>query len=981
MSLKPWYKIIDPREDLKEGRPLDASEFAVHLDKVRTGDAPNDYTDPHRFFERTYLTSTLTKFAGEVVRRLSGEITQTNAVFNLSTQFGGGKTHALTLLYHLAQHGEKSHGWPGVLTITNEAGITTIPRANTATFVGTEFDSIRGRSDGPDSPVRKTPWGEIAWQLGGRKSYAIVAQHDHQMIAPGGDVIRAFLPTDTPCLILLDELMNYMSRSRKTGLSDQLYDFIQNLSQVAASERGIVLAVSVPASELEMTSQDAADFERIKKLLDRVGKAYIMSSDTETSEIIRRRLFDWKGVPPEAKPVISDFADWARENKDSLPSWFPVDHAYEAFEATYPFHPMVLSVFDRKWRSLPRFQQTRGVLRLLALWVSASFQGYKGGAQDPLIMLGSAPFENPLFRAAVLEQAGEERFEGVITTDISGKADSHAIRLDQESRDEIRKKKLHQKIATSIFFESNGGTESHPEASLPEIRLSCGTPDIEITNVDACLEALSPPNGVCFFLNAENNRYWFGLKSNPIKIHAEKKPFVSSQNVEKCVQDFVQSAFKEGKGGIERIFYPERSVQIPDHPTLHLIVTSPSMSLSSTETKKLIFEMMKECGTSGRTFKSSLIFAISDDSTRLTDIARSYLAWQEIHEERERLNLDDSQKKQVVEYIASTKTDLKEQVWRSYNKLGLYSQTNDVDIIDMGLINSSSSETITSFILGKLRDLSLLSYTIAPKFIVRHWPPAFKDREWSSKAVKDAFYSSPQLPRIIGPEIIKDTISAGVSNGDFAYVGLNVNGKYDLFYFKEPISSLQVELSDETFLISAYNAQKYLDNLSRKVTSIRISNNNITLTKGQKHTFTYQVLDENGDPIEGKSAFWEVAEGGTVTSNGEFTAGENIGGYHLKVSCEDVRSEAAIQIIPGDTPPPPPLPPPTQTTMQWEGEIPHLKWMNFYMKVLQKYANNGKLSVSVNFSLTKDAGLTDEEIQELKSALMDLGLNDHIDVK
>jgi hypothetical protein len=37
--------------------------------------------------------------------------------------------------------------------------------------------------------------------------------------------------------------------------------------------------------------------------------------------------------------------------------------------------PSVISVFERKWQSLPRFQRTRGVLRLLALWVSHNYQG------------------------------------------------------------------------------------------------------------------------------------------------------------------------------------------------------------------------------------------------------------------------------------------------------------------------------------------------------------------------------------------------------------------------------------------------------------------------------------------------------------------------------------------------------------------------------------------------------------------------------
>jgi hypothetical protein len=44
-----------------------------------------------------------------------------------------------------------------------------------------------------------------------------------------------------------------------------------------------------------------------------------------------------------------------------------------------------------------------------------------------------------MFRAAVFEQLGEGRLEGAVTTDICGKKDSHAVRLDKEAVDAIRK--------------------------------------------------------------------------------------------------------------------------------------------------------------------------------------------------------------------------------------------------------------------------------------------------------------------------------------------------------------------------------------------------------------------------------------------------------------------------------------------------------------------------------------------------------------
>ena len=178
MPVKPWYKIVTPREDLREGKPLDASEFAVHLDQVREGRAPADYQKPERFFERTYLTKNLATLASEVIRRLSGERTETNAIFNLATQFGGGKTHALTLLYHLARSGPAANKWAGVSTLLARAGVAGVPKAEAAVFVGTEFDSISGRGGNDGMPLRKTPWGEIAFQLGGEAGFAIVAEHD-----------------------------------------------------------------------------------------------------------------------------------------------------------------------------------------------------------------------------------------------------------------------------------------------------------------------------------------------------------------------------------------------------------------------------------------------------------------------------------------------------------------------------------------------------------------------------------------------------------------------------------------------------------------------------------------------------------------------------------------------------------------------------------------------------------------------------------
>ena len=248
-----------------------------------------------------------------MLRRLSGVTVETSAVFNLATQFGGGKTHALTLLYHLAKHGPRAEAWQGVRALLQQAQVASVPAAATAVFVGTEFDSLKGRGGDDGTPLRRTPWGEIAWQLGGKESFAEVATHDEKGIAPAGDVIRSFLP-DRPALILMDELVNYMSRNRKSGLTSQLYDFLQNLSETVRGRDNVVLAVSIPSLMDEMTVDDYADFDRLKKMLDRVGKAILLSAEADAAEIIRRRLFEWGGLPDEARKTASAYADWVLEH-------------------------------------------------------------------------------------------------------------------------------------------------------------------------------------------------------------------------------------------------------------------------------------------------------------------------------------------------------------------------------------------------------------------------------------------------------------------------------------------------------------------------------------------------------------------------------------------------------------------------------------------------------------------------------------------
>jgi hypothetical protein len=923
MALKPWYKVITPREDLRDGRPLDASEFAVHLDHVRDGRAPDDYKKPERFFDRTFLTSSLCELGGGVVRRLSGIKVETSAVYNLTTQFGGGKTHALTLLYHLASAGPVASSWKGVQALLDKAGVQAVPGAATAVFVGTEFDSLTGRGGKDGTPLRRTPWGEIAFQLGGKEGFAVVAQHDEERTAPSTEVIRRFLPRDKPSLILMDELLNYLNRerNRKTGLGGQLYSFVQNLSEEARAQDRVVLAVSLPSVVDEMTPEDEADFQRFEKLLDRLGKAMIMSAESETSEIIRRRLFEWGGLPDDAKKTAAEYADWIQAHRSEVPNWFPVDHAKEAFAATYPFHPTLLSVFERKWQSLPRFQQTRGILRLLALWVANAYQaGFKGAHKDPLIGMGTAPLDDPLFRSAIFEQLGGAKLEGAVTTDICGKKDSHALRLDKEAIETIRKARLHQKVATTIFFESNGG-QAKTEATLPEIRLAVAEPDLDIGNVETALDALST---TCYYLSAEKNRYRFSLSPNLNKLLADRRASVQSPRVEERVRAEVQKVFAEGKGLVDRIFFPDKSGQIPDGARLTVVVLPPDQAVTDKATRSFVDTATKEHGSSARTFKSALVWAVAEGADSLREDARKVLAWEDIDDEKESLfrRDDDAPRRQLAESLKKAQRDIKETVWRTYKNVMLLGKDGEWKTVDLGLVHSSAAPSIGQLILERLGQAGdIEDKGVSPNFLVRNWPPAFK--EWSTKSVRDAFFASPQFPRLLNPDSIKDTIARGVENGMLGYVGKKADGSYAPFHWQTSLAALDVEISDETFVIRKEVAEAYK---AGKVASI-----------------------PTAGPVTGTATPGTTPPTGTGTIPQPPTTGTK---------------------PPGAS---------TVPSISWKGEVPPQKWMNFYTKVLSKFSTGSGLKLTLRVDVAPPEGVSTQKVDETKVALRELGLNDELD--
>lgn len=922
MTLQPWYKVAMPREDLRKGQPLDASEFAIHLDQVIEGRAPRDYREPQRFFARTEITKGLETLAVETLRRLAGEGKGSSPGVNLTTQFGGGKTHALVLLYYLAKYGEASHAWHGVSDLLKKAELPRVPKARVAAFVGNRFDFVLG-SGKDGEPRRKTPWGDIAWQLGGSEAYSQLEKHDREGIVPGGEVLEGILSGE-PVLILMDEVLNYVRRTRDAGgdyarVGSQMYSFLDVLSREAIGRSGLVLCVSLPMSEYEMTQDDIAEFQRLSKLMDRLSQPAILSEGQEIARIIRRRLFEEFSDQKEIRRTAKNYARWLVEHRQQLPEWFPVDMATQVFEAAYPFHPTALSVFERKWQGLPRFQLTRGTLRMLALWVSRLYQeSFMAGHRDPLIGLGTAPLADSYFRAEVFAQLGE-RMEEAVLADIAG-AEAWAVRLDEGAPDTIKRARLHQKVATAVFFESWGG-QPRKGATLPEVRLAVGEPGLDIGNVETVLEDLVRS---CYYLSAEGTCYRFSRAPNLNKLLADRKATVSQERAEERVREAIRKVFDAGPRTFERRYFPTDS-GIPDTPALALVIMPPDQTwepVTREATRQKITTCIQECGVRGRTFKSALIFAVAYSGSQLNEDAKNLIALESLEGEVAELPLDEVElwrlNRQLADLKGRAQRDLKEHIWQAYRYLVLLDEGDTLKEVDLGPLHSSAGESLVGLIQARLKQEGLLEESVTPDFLVRNWPPALAE-EWSTKGVRDAFYASPQFPRLTDGQVLRKTIAEGVRRGKFGYASKSPDGSYQTVAVEDTtFGEGDVEFSEQVVLL-------------RKETAV--------------------ALKEGRPPVE-------VRAGGEEEAGGEAAGGKEDRGPGGDV----------IVAPPGER----------VSSISWHGKVPWQKWAQFYPKVLSRFATQEGLDLEVHFKVAPPEGVSKDKVEDTKAALRELGLDDRV---
>lgn len=809
--MEPWYKVATPRREVREGRSFNPDEFAIALEQVVSGTAPEDYRDPAQFFARTCFTRALREHAGMVLRRLAGRTENTAPVLTLITQFGGGKTHTLTTLYHLATGGEAVAGLDGVTELARQAGLTTIPKARVAVFVGNAWDP---------RPGRETPWIDIARQLAGDSGVAALGT-EAKTTAPGTDAIaRVFEAAGAPVLLLFDEVLNYLNRHR--GGADAFHAFIQNLTVATTGTTHGACVISLPRSQVEMTEWDQEWQDRIAKVVRRVAKDLIVNDESEIGEVVRRRLFQDIGNERLRKSAARAFADWCFDRRAQLPpEWTAVDSAttevkareflLRRFEACYPFHPATLSVFQRKWQALPQYQQTRGTLAMLAQWIAIAAQdAFRKARTEPLITLGSAPLDEPGFRSVVLGQLGESRLIAAIEADIAG-AQAHARALDTDTKGPLRD--IHRRVGTAILFESSGG-QTEKVAHLPELRFGLGEPELDTTSIDSA--ALALEDRAYFIRRVGSDGFRIGHQPTMRKVVSDRRASLDDgTEVQPALRKLVEEEFRRG-AGIPIVPFPQDGAAIPDTPRLSLIIASPDLEWTGRgPLREQIAQWTRQRGGSPRLYPAALVWCLKKPGRDLRDKVEIWLAWQRVAREVAEGTLggdfDRSDRTDLQSRVREAEIAARDEVWGDYRFAVLADgrESDGLKVIDLGAGHASSGQSLSGRIVAALKSEALLNDSVGVGYLERNWPPALAEEgAWPLASLRQSFLDG-SLTRLIDPDtVLRVKIIEFVGNGDLGLAsGRRAGGGYHRLWFRDHLSPDEVAFESGVFLLRRTTAE------------------------------------------------------------------------------------------------------------------------------------------------------------------------------
>ncbi|MGB4226559.1 MAG: Swt1 family HEPN domain-containing protein, partial [Candidatus Dechloromonas phosphoritropha] len=799
-SLKPWREVVMPHEDVASGRYQQA-EFAADLWQVHLGEGTPEYRDPVEFFRRTYLTTSLKEMLTGAVRRLT--VGGGDPVVQLQTNFGGGKTHSMLALYHLFS-GIAPTELAGIDTVMAGAGASTVPGARRVVLVGNKI-SPGNPSIKADGTVVHTLWGELAWQLGGRKAYARVQNDDERATSPG-DVLRELFNEYGPCLILIDEWVAYARQLHDqsdlpAGGFETQFTFAQVLTESAKAAKNCLLVISLPASDTSGSPHTQADdvevggtrgreaLDRLRNVVGRVESSWRPATAEEGFEIVRRRLFQPLSDPAQFRDrdvVARAFAEFYRNQQAEFPPECRESDYEQRIKAAYPIHPEIFDRLYTDWSTLVKFQRTRGVLRLMAAVIHSLWEK---GDRNPLILPANVAIDDPRVQSELTRYLSDN-WVPVIEKDVDG-PNSLPLRLDGELPN-LGRLSACRRVARAIYLGSAPTTAAaHKGIEDRRVKLGCVMPGESPAVFGDALRRMA---GAATYLYQDGPHYWYSTQPTVTKL-AEDRAEQLKREPDKVTHELEQRLRRDlaRTGDFNRIHaMPQSGADVPDDLEARLVVLgvghpySREVGNHAEAAAKVILETR---GNSPRIYRNTLVF-LAADKTRLQDLeeaARKVLAWQSILDEQVQLNLTPYQVKQAENQKVAADSAVTARLPETYQWLLAPVQNTPQSAVTWAAQRLSGTDALAVRASKKLRADELYLTSFAPTRLRMELDkiPLWRGDHVEVKQLIEDFARYPYLPRLKEPAVLLHAIGDGVklltwSQDSFAFADNHdeVAGRY-----------------------------------------------------------------------------------------------------------------------------------------------------------------------------------------------------------
>lgn len=724
--MKYFHTVAIPHKDILEGR-LTMDVFAADLYEVSQNRGPDEYKDADTFFKKTYLTEGLKNLLNIVERRLKGE--GGDPVIQIQTPFGGGKTHALIAIYH------KAKDWGAKPVVISGTALST----------------------------KETLWGVMEKQLTGK------VEQLKGNVSPGKEALRRLLEDKQPVLILMDEVLEYVTKAagvkvEQSTLAAQTIAFMQELTETAGILDKVCLVITLPSSIIEHYDESAERlFLKLQKVAGRVEKIYTPVEEKEISKVIRRRLFS-SIDEKEAKKVIEKFIEYA-ETEGILPAGMEPSEYRNRFMDSYPFMPEVIDVLYHRWGSFPNFQRTRGVLRILSLVIYS-----QKNKPQPYISLADFDLSNHELRQELLKHTGTE-FNSVIAQDITD-ADAGAKKIDLSLGNAYQGLKIGTRAVTTVFLYSfSGGTEKG--ATLSEVKRSATT----LQNPSSVVaEAIEQLKGKLFYLQSSGDKYFFSNQPNINRVILTKMENIKDDEIEAFERELLK---RNIKGDKFRVFiWEENHANIIDSEELKLIILRK-------EDRRVMDEIIQNKGGSPRINRNTIFFLYPMESERqgYLSIIKKKLAYDSVEQDKS-LTLTDEQRKEIKKEIKKIEDGLKDSLRRLYRIAAIPDRTG-FKIEDLGIPTYGEEKALDHEVYERLRVAGEILEKIAPLVIKEKY---LTNRDYLPTAqLYQSTLRTPGEIRFINKTALEDGIKEGVLKGIFG-LGELESYKPICKYFKEHAS-------------------------------------------------------------------------------------------------------------------------------------------------------------------------------------------------